>query len=159
MLKIPLTLKQFAEIDDEDFIAIAGYTWCAVRKKHTYYAATSLNGTLVMMHQLLCPHWLIVDHKDRNGLNNTRANLRSATTAQNVANSRNRSNNRSGYKGVGRNRGKWRVRIQGPRGTRIFLGHFNTPELAAHAYDKAALEYFGEFACLNFKQDSLSGTV
>jgi len=58
-------------------------------------------------------------------------------------------NNLSGYKGVTLHRkGKWKAKIQfNKKG--IYLGLYDTPEEAAIAYNKAAKEYFGEFAKLN----------
>ena len=87
-----------------------------------------------------------VDHRDGNGLNNTRANLRIATHTQNMQNRKRHKNNKSGYKGVYRRRsGKWRAAIR-VNGKYISLGSFDTPEEAYAAYCKAAIQYHGEFA-------------
>jgi hypothetical protein len=94
---------------------------------------------------------ILVDHKDNNGLNNQKYNLRVCTQWQNLRNSTRRSNNTSGFKGVSRFRNKWISRIRTDEG-RICLGTFNTPEEAAIAYDEAALKYHGEFANLNFPE-------
>jgi AP2 domain len=88
------------------------------------------------------------DHVNRNGLDNRRENLRPATPSQQGANRDRYSNNTSGYKGVRQERGKWRARIC-LRGKLDHLGYFEVKEDAARAYNKAALEYFGEFAVLN----------
>jgi AP2 domain len=91
------------------------------------------------------------DHADGNGLNNQRYNLRRATTAQNNANKcKQRNGLTSQYRGVTTHKkhpGKWRATAKGKD-----IGYFDTPELAARAYDCAALEVFGEFANLNFPQ-------
>lgn len=92
-----------------------------------------------------------VDHKDGNGLNNRRSNLRPALQQQNMMNRPALSNNRSGYKGVTAQRGKWRAAIA-LDGKQAFLGYFPTPEAAAHAYDQAAVVMFGEFARFNFER-------
>jgi hypothetical protein len=85
-----------------------------------------------------------VDHKDRNGLNNQRNNLRIANVVQNAGNSRKRDN-KTGFKGVSR-RGKRFMAYIGVKGKVSYLGSFDTAELASVAYEAAANKYFGEFA-------------
>lgn len=93
-----------------------------------------------------------VDHKDGDGLNNTRANLRPATHQQNLCNQILSAANTSGFKGVirreQRNMTAWRAQIKF-RGQNIFIGNYPTPEDAARAYDRKALELFGSFAKTN----------
>lgn len=87
-----------------------------------------------------------MDHKDGNSLNNRWLNLRECTRSQNAANSGPQKNNKLGIKGVWRRkRGKFRSGIR-VYGKRINLGTFDTLEVAAHAYQRAAKMYFGEFA-------------
>ncbi len=95
----------------------------------------------------------VIDHINRNGLDNRKANLRLATIAQNAQNAGKRKN-RSGYKGVwfAKEKRKWRAAIW-HNNKREYLGYFNSPHCAAKAYDKAALKYHKEFACLNLSQD------
>jgi hypothetical protein len=95
-----------------------------------------------------------IDHKDGDGLNNQRYNLRVTTHTQNMKNQRLRSNNTSGYKGVTwhKGAGKWYAQIQ-VDGKRTYLGLFTILEDAARAYDTAALEHYGEFARLNLGDD------
>jgi len=92
----------------------------------------------------------VIDHINRNGLDNRRANLRPATVAQNAWNSRRRKN-RSGYKGVwfARDKGKFHAAIW-HNNKREYLGYFDSPISAAKAYDLAAKKYHKEFAVLNF---------
>jgi hypothetical protein len=63
-------------------------------------------------------------------------------------------NNTSGYRGVTWFQNKWRASIK-INSRRIFLGYFISKEDAARAYDRAALEYFGEFAVLNLPRSDL----
>jgi hypothetical protein len=85
-----------------------------------------------------------IDHKDWNGLNNQRNNLRSASHSQNLGNGRFRRGI-SGFRGVAAVGDRWRAYVAG-----IHLGTFATPEEAARAYDAAAIARFGEFATTNF---------
>lgn len=98
---------------------------------------------------------MMIDHKNGNGLDNRRSNLRFCTNAQNQHNQR-KWGSRSGkplssrYKGVSwHRRGHWRAKIQA-QGKRRYLGQFQSEEAAARAYDRAARELHGEFAVLNF---------
>ena len=96
-----------------------------------------------------CPEGLERDHKDRNGLNNTRDNIRIATRSQNQANTRH--TNQTGFRGtyLSRQPDTWyaQARIGGKL---THLGTFSRPVDAAKAYDEAILREFGEFAVLNF---------
>jgi len=110
-----------------------------------------------------------VDHKNHNGLDNRRENLRLASSSQNHANSRKaRSSPHGGgvctskYKGVYRRAERlhlgWYVCIGscGPDSAvvtpRTYLGRYPTEEEAAMVYDKAAIRLYGEFAYLNFPE-------
>jgi hypothetical protein len=104
-----------------------------------------------MHRQLIAPPaGYVIDHVNGCGLDNRRANLRLATAAQNAWNAGKRSG-RSGYKGVwlAKNKGLWRASIV-CCGQRKHLGYFRDKCAAAKAYDRAAQEYHGEFAMLNF---------
>lgn len=116
------------------------------------YVRGQIEGKTVYMHRAItkCSPLYKVDHRDSDGLNNQRPNLRIATHNQN-------NHNRSGwglsqYKGVYMDRGRWRARIMF-EGERIALGGFRNQIEAAKAYDVAAFEKFGEFAYLNFPED------
>jgi len=146
------------EIDDCDWPLVKGYTWWPCKGHQTYYAHTKIwiagKRVNLQMHRLLLPGVKIVDHRDRNGLNNKRQNLRAATDSQNCANSRLPKNNTSGFKGVYPVGKRWRTCLKA-NGKRLCLGTHDTPEEAARAYDKAALEHFGEFAYQNFPTDAV----
>jgi hypothetical protein len=96
----------------------------------------------------------VVDHKNRCTWDCTRDNLRIATKQQNTWNKSVQRNNSTGLKGVCYERdspyqNKYRAKIT-YNGRRFYLGRFFTAEEAAIAYDNAARQYFGEFACLNY---------
>lgn len=89
-----------------------------------------------------------VDHKDHNGLNNQRENLRLANAKQNTVNRTSKKGATSRFLGVDwkKSHGLWRTRIESTS-----LGYFKDERLAALAYDKEASIRYGEFANLNFK--------
>jgi hypothetical protein len=165
MATIPLTQGLEAVVDDEDRAALMQHKWCANKIGHTYYAIRGVreNGRsrTILMHRVIvmAAVGMDVDHRDGNGLNNLRANLR-VTTRQ--GNCRNKQRKPSGctsrYKGVcwDAARGKWYARIRSGercadgRSRAIYLGRFDVEKDAARAYDAAATAAFGEFAALNF---------
>ena len=159
-MTVPLHGKKAAGrvalIDDEDYELVSRYRWNLRHKPRStnFYAQANISravgrGTIKM-------HCLImgqpgIDHRNGNGLDNRRSNLRAATPGQNNANSRPRSNCTSPYKGVYWNadRGKWQAQISvGGRSTN--LGRFASEEEAARAYDAAAIAAWGEYARPNF---------
>lgn len=157
-MEIQLSQNKVAVVDEGD-ADLATPGWRALRRKRTYYAQRNVRKpdgarTTERLHQVIARRMGIVgppDHKDQNGLNNRRDNLRPADKGQNSANVGRRADNTSGYKGVGWHRpsGKWSARIA-VDGKRRHLGRFADPIEAAKAYDRAALVAFGEFAVLNF---------
>ena len=149
MREIPLTRGLSAIVDDEDYDEMSRFPWHAVKTPggSTFYAARRC----VRMHNQIMnvsSTGIEVDHENGNGLDNRRSNLRLATRTEQLWNTRRRSDNTSGYKGVSSFRERWRAEIT-VNGRRVHLGLFDDPADAGHAYDAAALEYFGEFACTN----------
>jgi hypothetical protein len=156
MKEIPITQGYVALVDDEDFDMLSKYSWNIHPHGYTFYARTSVSCGVglnrqktIRMHRLIlgCSAEVKVDHRDGNGLNNTRKNLRYATYAQNNRNARLRKDNPTGFKGVHlkRSSGKFQALIRVDK-VRIHLGSFVTPEEAHAAYCKAAKKYFGAFA-------------
>lgn len=162
-VRITLTQGKFAIVNAEDAPALLAYSWQASKSDRTmtsyqtYYARRAERGSdgkphYVHMHRQImdAPEGVEVDHRDGDGLNNRRYNLRVCTHAQNGANQRIPKNNTSGFKGVYRNKDclGWIAKIQ-----KTYLGLYDSVEEAARAYDTAAVRTFGEFASLNFPDD------
>jgi hypothetical protein len=149
--RIPLTQGYEALVDDEDYEWLCESSWSATLKRGVPYACGRRKGKFVYMHRLIidAPSALDVDHINHNSIDNRRCNLRLATRSQNNMNGLKRNNGRvSRFKGACRDRGKWRAYI-GLNGRIKWLGFYGTEEEAALAYNRAAIEYFGEFARLN----------
>lgn len=149
---VQLTKGYEAIIDVADVALVSGRNWQAsVEPNGQVYAICTVkqNGRkkTVRMHRLIAgaSGELDVDHRDVNGLNNRRANLREASRSSNKANSRLSKRNTSGLKGVRRSGAKWRAAIR-KNGKHISLGYFEDPNDAHQAYVEAAQTHFGEFA-------------
>lgn len=149
-----------ALVDDADFALVNQYQWCVsvAHSGNVTYAIRALKRdgakTTQLMHRLIAGPGL-VDHIDRNGLNNQRANLRPATYAQNAGNRTGVSGTSSKFKGVCwiKQSQKWRASIC-VSGRTLYLGEYATEQEAALAYDSAAPVHFGEFARLNLPEMS-----
>ena len=159
MKTIPLTRGYVAVVDYEDYEPLAQFKWSVKidrRKPHCpKYAIRNShpdsNGRRhqIYMHKQIFPKLGHVDHRDTDGLNNRRHNLRPATTSQNMANRKKCvAGSNSIFKGVRKERGRWRADIR-KDGRRFFLGYFKEEVDAAQAYNFYAYELHGEFARLN----------
>ena len=107
----------------------------------------SVNRSTQFIHKLIlnAPDKM-VDHKDRNPLNNRRNNLRYATKSQNAMNS-SYVRGKSGLRGVTHNEKtrRWKASIH-IKGVTHYLGYFDNVDFAIGARRQAELKYFGEFA-------------
>ncbi len=149
-----------AIVDMEDLPRLSRKRWCAKKRHNTHYAIYTLKGEqrgqIRYMHHLIMgktPEGMEVDHRNGNGLDNRKSNLRFCTHKENSRSRRKVDPKASSrYKGVTweSSRKEWHVRITGIDGQRIFLGRFNSELDAARAYDEKAAELFGDFAVLNF---------
>lgn len=145
-------------INQEDFYLLSQYKWRIFKGTSTFYviAHTPMikdkRKTIRLHNEILKINF--VDHKNGNGLDNRRENLRASNHTLNAQNRHKlRPNKQSKYKGVIRNKQvltkiTWIARIK-VNGKQIHLGSFNNELDAAKAYNKAALKYFGEYASLN----------
>jgi HNH endonuclease len=162
---IPLNAPgKFVVVDEEDYERLSGHNWVISRTRGREYVFRYLPRSpgsrqrIVFMHREILglppPRRgeLITDHADGNGLNNRRSNLRACTDAENSRNQRTQRRAKSSrFKGVHfwKLRGVWCAAIT-CNGRRRCLGNYQSETEAALAYDRAAIEYFGVFARLNF---------
>jgi hypothetical protein len=161
---IRLAGPKYAKVDPADYDRLRAYEWLARKGKNSFYArrhapgGKGKKGTLIYMHQhvIQVPEGMVVDHINHDGMDNRSANLRPATYSQNLCHRKKRSGQtHSKYKGVHWHKlnNKWVARITLHKKT-MHLGYFRSQIDAARAYDRAALKYHGEFACLNLPQSA-----
>jgi hypothetical protein len=178
---IQLTQNQTTIVSDEDFEYLNQFKWYVLKSLTSsgiekFYAVRNIRNLatgkqiLVFMHheiirriisveeyQSYRDQGLLIDHKNRNRLDNQRPNLRWATSQQNNWNRSFQSNNTDKYKGANRQVSKYKDKIYlswhselGYNKQRISLGYFKTALEAALRYDSFARFLYGEFAVLNF---------
>lgn len=131
--------------------SLAGYF-----DKSCGYFRLKIKGKTYLLHRIIFAYHKgylppFVDHESRDKLDNRIQNLRECPTkGHNTINSKPRSDNTSKYKGVTwhKNIGKWHCSVF-KQGKRYYVGIFDDVEEAALAYNKKAIELFGEFAYLN----------
>lgn len=145
-------------VDEIDLAIVGGRRWIVSHRKtlnFTRLYVVSLSSTgprTTYLHRAIMKarSGEVVDHRNHDGLDNRRENLRIATPSQNVANMRRQPGRSSRFKGVSWNREKsrWESYIE-VNGTKRRLGYFRVEADAARAYDAAALDAWGEFAWVN----------
>lgn len=187
MKLIPLSGKngtgKFAQVDDEDFEYLNQFIWHVHKSKHTFYAVrcktkkefkgvkgwNPYKQVAVRMHRevlKITNQKILVDHKDGNGLNNQKSNIRIANYSQNSQNRKPKEGRTSKFMGVDLKKSyykvkegkkayiRWQVQLVPHKGARPITKVFPfTPEgeiEAAKWRDKLAKKYFGKFARLNF---------
>jgi len=159
MKKIKLTQGKYALVDDKDFEQLNQFKWCIWKDKNTDYAARRKSEKIILMHRYImnCPQNKQIDHKNRNGLDNRRNNLRICNIHQNARNRVGNKNTSSKYKGVcwHKKSNKWTCKI-GINNKRKSLGFYHHEKDAARIYDFWANKLFKEFAYLNFPNKLLS---
>lgn len=145
----------FAMVGDEDFDRLNQWKWTAEKRRNGFYAMrvvrTDGKQRTVRMHVEVLGAGADIDHRDGNGLNNQKENLRRCTPAENGWNVRKgRRGKTSRFKGVSWSEeyARWNAHIGLKNGKRN-LGCYPTEELAAAAYNFAAIDSCGEFAQLN----------
>jgi hypothetical protein len=150
--QIPLGDGVYAYVDAADYEWLSRWTWTLCNG----YAGRREKGKLILMHREItqASKGMVVDHKNRNKLDNTRDNLHVCTQQENMRNRSKQRNASSRFVGVSycKTRGKWRARIRFD-GRSIYLGEFTEEVEAARAYDRKAVELYGEFARLNLPEE------
>ncbi|MGA2322269.1 MAG: AP2 domain-containing protein [Sedimentisphaerales bacterium] len=153
--RIYLGEGEFAILDPQDYYRLCNFKWFLKGR----YALRSFKiapdkTKMISIHREImnAPDGLLVDHKNGDGLDNRRSNLRLATHSQNQCNKpKIKTKVTSQYVGVhfDKRRSQWAANIRN-NGKTIWLGRFDTEIDAAKAYDQAAKKHHGEFARLNF---------
>lgn len=152
MKKILLSQGYVATVDDDDYERVTQYIWSADVRPHTVYA---INAAVGRLHTFIkpAPEGFDTAHEDGDGLNCQKYNLIVATRSQNLRHTL-KPKGEIPYLGVARNKSGGKpfvARLRMPNGTRPSLGHHNTPEEAALAYDNAVRRVYGEGHPRNFK--------
>jgi hypothetical protein len=160
--EIPLSRGKVAIVDAADFDFLNQWKWSALRTTKAgnewFYAVRvqviDSKQRMFLMHRVLtdAPKGMLVDHHDRNTLNNTRKNLRVCTTQENSLNTKgwDAKKRKSRFKGLWWSKPN-KVWVAEFRGRNI--GSFTNEEEAARAYDRAALDFSPEFSRLNFPKE------
>lgn len=156
---IPLSQNHHAIVDTENLRLLSGCRWSFDSKGKLRYARRYVGRKTVYMHREImnAPAGMQIDHINRNGLDNRKANLRLCNNSQNQQNRRKRNGASLRFKGVDWHAPckKWRARIC-VNGKQRYLGLFKSEFMAASAYDVKTAELFGEFANLNFPSQKQS---
>src|SRR3990167_9945237 len=130
------------KVDDRDYKDLIKYHWSifqkkctayAYRKEHFYKGGKRFSKTIRMHRQIMniLGRKVLIDHKDLDGLNNQRKNLRLCSPADNCRNKKPRG--KSGIKGVSKTKNGWQVVIT--------IGTYKSKTEAAKAYNDAAKRY------------------
>jgi hypothetical protein len=139
--------KATAIIETADRHKVEQLKWCLLsREGYVYQSKKRLNlGSFL----LGIKDKRVADHINHRPLDYRRSNLRVCTPSQNLRNTSIKKRGVSGFKGVVKTKKTWHARIR-VNNKEMYLGTFKKPEDAAREYDKFALKYYGEFACVNF---------
>ena len=147
ILEIPLSQGKRAIVDTADYRWLSRWKWCFDGR---YAARTDGNGRVVRMHRLIMnpPKNKVVDHINRNRLDNRRCNLRICSKSANMRNTGSNIGSSSKYKGVYRKGSKWGTTLL-VDGAQKYFGTYPCEALAAHVINTHMIERDGRFAVLN----------
>ena len=157
--RLRLSDGSYTLLDWEDYLTYKKFNWSFHYKG---YAVREIGGSqnpeereYFSLHRVIMgsPESFVVDHINGNTLDNRKINLRVCSFKDNTRNRKPHAGSSSQYKGVGwhKHSGKWAASIRVDNKL-ISLGYYHIEKEAAEAYDKAALEHFGEFARLNLTE-------
>lgn len=157
MKKIKLTQGKYALVDNSDFELLNQWKWNYSSGYARRIQEKNGKRSIIYMHRLLMGNVrsilikTVVDHINRNKLDNRKNNLRICTQFQNTHNHGINKNNTSGFKGVSwsKNINRWHASIWLKR-KNIHIGYFKNKKTAAKAYDEFSKRLHKEFGRLNF---------
>lgn len=150
--RIPLyNCNEYVKVDKEDYERLSEYRWTLFKSETWKYAIRSEKNKTIFMHRDImgvADPKKYVDHRDHDGLNNRKYNLRVSDNRFNQYNTSKKKTSNQKYKNI-RELGddRWQIRMRTPSGKRI---HKNVKgeELAVKTYNELAIKYHGEFAYL-----------
>ena len=131
-------------IFDREFVnEVRKYKWSQIPRGYVRHVRGG-----VMLHRLIldAKQGDVVDHINRNPLDNRKDNLRIVSWSENGINKGKQSNNTSGYTGISydKKNKKWKVRLNKNK-KMIWLGRYSKIEEAIEARKTAESAYFGEY--------------
>lgn len=130
-------------VDDDDYPLLARRVWSVSAAGYPCSKITGANMTPAHCFVMPTKPGCMIDHIDRNKMNNQKSNLRQVIARQNIQNQAKRTSHP--YKGIRLSAGgRWQARI-----AQKHIGTFDTAEQAAEAYDLHAKEIFGNSAFTN----------
>lgn len=161
MKEITLTQGMVTKVDDDLYEWLNQWKWYYRKRsgtRHSGDAVRSLHGrdtngvntvqTIYMASMILpVPTGFVIDHADRDSLNNQRANLRKATNSNNIKNTLARANSKTGVKGVHWDHAKQRYIVQVTvNGKRRWVGAYTDLDTAKKVAEKSIKEHYGSFS-------------
>lgn len=147
--RIKLTnCNKYTIVDDMDYVFLMQWQWYATAFGHV--VRSGYDKTHVFMHRVLCqpPANMVVDHVDRDPLNNQKGNLRIVSQSLNARNTTPAYNQTSPFKGVSLTSNRWQAKIT-INDQPVVIGRYLTQREAAIAYNRVARKLFGDNNYMN----------